>query len=67
MTQNAKMSPLVIPCRFFKGFLPGVHEALQEFGGSELVHLSDHSDAHLSIPTQQPLHMFVESWREIKM
>lgn len=44
-------------------FLPVVHEALQELGGPELVHLSDHTDAHVSVPTEQPAHMFIVSWR----
>lgn len=44
--------------------LPVVHEALEEFGGPELVHLSDHTDAHVSVPTEQPGHMFMVSWKK---
>lgn len=43
--------------------LPVVHEALQEFGGPELVHLSDHADAHVSVSAEQPAHVLIESWR----
>lgn len=43
--------------------LPVVHEALEEFGGPEFVHLSDYTDAHIPVPTEQPPHMFTGSWR----
>lgn len=42
--------------------LPVVHETLQELGGPELVHVSDYTDAHISVPTEQPPHMFIEGW-----
>lgn len=51
---------------FFHACVPAVHEALEEFGGPELVHLSDHTDPHVSVPTQQPTHVFTVNWREKK-
>ena len=51
---------------FILMFLPGAHEALEEFGGPELVHLPDHTDAHVSVPSEQPAHMFTVSCRRKK-
>lgn len=43
--------------------VPVVHEALEDFWGPIFIHLSDHTDAHVSIAAQQPAHMFMVSWR----
>lgn len=47
-------------------FLPVVHEVLEESGGSQFVHLADYTDAHVTIPPEEPLHVFTGSWRENK-
>lgn len=47
-------------------FLLPVHEALEDFAGPELIHLSDHIDAHVSVSTQQPSHVFPVTWRTEK-
>lgn len=46
----------------FYSLLP-VHEAVEDFAGPELIHLSDHTDAHVSVSAQQPSHVFPVTWR----